>query len=92
LLSGNATFDGTQAKLLPILSRMSEDVSTVTSSYMDVNEVFERGTKSMAKGNKVAFNKVGKIGRTLIIFIIIGILFGVGYFLIEFFNRKIACE
>ena len=80
-----------QSKLTPIVGKMSEEVSTVTSSYMDVNEIFERGSKSGIKKSKVSIKKINKMGRTLIICIIIGVLIGVGYFIFNFFHRKVIC-
>jgi len=40
LIEGNATFEGAQAKLLPVLNRMSVSVTTVTSSFTDANDFF----------------------------------------------------
>ncbi len=70
---------------------MSEEVTTVTSSYMDINEVIERGSKNGIKKSKVSIKKINKMGRALIICIIIGVLIGVGYFVFQFFHRKVTC-
>jgi t-SNARE complex subunit (syntaxin) len=92
LLGGTATFEGAQAKLLPVLNRISVSVSTVTSSYTDANDFFERATKSSMKKSKTSFKKMGKLGKTMMILIIIAVLIGVSYFVLKFFNRKIICE
>lgn len=91
LLGGSSSFEGARAKLLPILGKMTEDVSTVTSSYMDVNDFFDRATKSSIKNSKVRFKKMGKMGKMMIILTIVAVLCGVSYFVFQFFNRKIVC-
>jgi beta-lactamase regulating signal transducer with metallopeptidase domain len=92
LISGNATFEGAQAKLLPVLNRISVSVSTVTSSQTDNNDFFEKATRSSMKKSKSSFKKMGKVGKMMMIFIIVGVLIGVSYFVVKFFNRKIICE
>lgn len=59
---------------------------------MDLNDFFERGTKSSMKKSKAPFKKVGKFGKIMTILTIVAVLVGVSYFVFEFFNRKIVCE
>jgi hypothetical protein len=92
LIEGNATFEGAQAKLLPVLNRISVSVTTVTSSFTDANDFFERATKISMKKSKTSFRKMGKIGKTMIVLTIVAVLIGVSYFVLNFFNRKIICE
>ena len=59
---------------------------------MDVNEIFERATKSGVKKSKVSIKKINKLGRALVAFIVIGILIAAAYFLLNFLHRKVTCE
>lgn len=43
------------------------------------------------KKSKASFRKMGKMGKMMMIFIIVGVLIGVSYFVLKFFNRKIIC-
>jgi hypothetical protein len=90
LLSGNATPDSTQVKLALLLSRNSEEVTTVNSSFADVNEIDGKSQKSVGKPSQQL--KMNRVGRLLIGFVLLGALAVACYFCVQFFNRSVVCE
>lgn len=82
MISGAATLEGSQAKIIPFLNRKSEDTTTISSSFNESHDTFERGEKNLQSKNKIGFNKVGKLTKMIIIFIVLGVIAGVSYFLL----------
>jgi hypothetical protein len=59
---------------------------------MDLNEFFERGSKSSIAKNRLSFKKINKTARIFIILFIVAVLFLLGFFFVNFLNRTIVCE
>jgi hypothetical protein len=72
-------------------SRFSEETTTVTGSYADVQELVERNQREQINIRRLSFKKMGKLGKIMVLFVILGLIAGTGYFCFRFFNRKILC-
>lgn len=91
-MSTEATLDLTESKLASTISRFSEEVSTVTGSFIDVNELVERSLKGSMLHEAAKFRKISNLGKTIIIFVIVAILAGIGLFCFKFLTRSIQCS
>jgi len=90
-MSGEASLDVTEAKLANAISRFSEDVSTVTGSSVDVNELIERNQKEIGMMRAKQFKKMGLLAKIMIALMILGVIGGIGAFGFNFFNRSVQC-
>jgi hypothetical protein len=90
-MSGQATLEVTEARLANAISRFSEDVSTVTGSSVDVNELIERSQKEGVPLRRPKFKKMGKLAKMIILFVMLALIAGVGVFCLEFFGRSVQC-
>ena len=90
-MSGEACLDVTEAKLANAISRFSEDISTVTGSSVDVNELIERNQKEIGMMRATKFKKMGHFAKLIIVLVVIGMLTGIGIFCYKFFSRNIQC-
>jgi len=90
-MSGEASLDVTEAKLANAISRFSEDVSTVTGSSVDVNELIERNQKEIGMMRAKQFKKMGLLAKIMIALMILGVIGGIGVFGFNFFNRSVQC-
>ena len=80
LMSGEATLELTESQLANAISRFSDEVSTVTGSFVDVNELIERSFKASLTEPRSKFNKVGGLAKIVIIAAVLAVLAGVTFF------------
>jgi len=73
-------------------SRYSEETTTVTGSYADVQELLERNQREKINTRKLSFKKMGKLGKIMVLLVIVGLIAGTGYFCFRFFHRNIECQ
>ena len=79
-MSGEATLELTESQLANAISRFSDEVSTVTGSFVDVNELIERSFKASLTEPRSKFNKVGGLAKIVIIAAVLAVLAGVTFF------------
>ena len=91
-MGGEAILEVTEAKIANAISRFSEDISTITNSSVDMNELHERAQKESTQKRSTKFKKMGTLGKIIIIFVVLGIMSGVGVFTFKFFTRSVQCN
>ena len=64
----------------------------MTASYVDLNEIFERGSKSSIAKNRFSFKKINKTAKIFIVFFIVALIVALGFAFFNFMNRTIVCE
>jgi len=90
-MSGQATISTTEVRINSMMGRFSEDVSTVTNSSIDHNELYERAQEEDSLVRNTKLGKLSLMGKLIMILIIVGMLTGGTVFVVEFFNRDIQC-
>ena len=93
LMTGRAKLDETISKLVPIFSRISEGASTMSASCADINDIMDRSFKASFKRNskKHNFRQMGKLGKTIVVLLLIAAVVGAGIFLYRFIHRSVVC-
>jgi hypothetical protein len=64
----------------------------VTGSYADVQDLIERAVKEGSSWRSLKFKKMGVLPKMIIVFLVVGLLIGVGFFCFKFFNRTVLCQ
>ena len=80
-----------EGKLKNVFSRISEDISTISGSSVDMNELIEKTQRESSLMRQTKFKKMGKLAKLMIIVVVMAVLAGAAVFCIKFFNRSIQC-
>ena len=57
-----------------------------------MHELAERIQKEKVNARKLSFRKMGKLGKVIVVFILLAALAGVGYFCFRFLKRSVMCQ
>ncbi len=91
LRSGNADIE-TIENQLSAKNRLSEETTTQSGSFAEVQELVERIQKEKVNARKLSFRRLGRLGKMMVVFILVAALAGVGYFCFRFANRSVLCQ